>query len=328
MNGDLLRTLPDHVLTTKVFTYFGFKDYALTSCASTYLQAHWQTANQNKPLPLHVPEDCRTLKEAVKRVGQDYRITTLVLGKGEHWIDNEDLQISFAMNIFGRQDVPKEKIVVMGGIEFKKGIQGNCHLQHLTLRQAKRYGVHGCSSFTMEDVLVEQCGRSGVVASGTGGVGRCTNVQVQQCERSGVSASKGGSITLIGAKTSVHHNCTTGKSDEYGLVVYGVSATIQLVSPLTKEIVSIHNRVGHDEMARMRDMANPSSSTRGGDAFDRARSRRFVLDELATSAMSFNWGVHGGANLNQIKTIDAPVISSTASAPAAVPVGETKSNHH
>ena len=30
MNGDLLRTLPDHVLTTKVFTYFGFKDYALT----------------------------------------------------------------------------------------------------------------------------------------------------------------------------------------------------------------------------------------------------------------------------------------------------------
>ena len=48
---DLLR-LPDHVLTTKVITFFGFKDYALTSCASTYLQAHWQAANQRKPLPL------------------------------------------------------------------------------------------------------------------------------------------------------------------------------------------------------------------------------------------------------------------------------------
>jgi hypothetical protein len=46
MNGDLLRTLPDHVLTAKVFTFFGFKDYALTGCASQYAQAHWQKANR------------------------------------------------------------------------------------------------------------------------------------------------------------------------------------------------------------------------------------------------------------------------------------------
>ena len=58
---DALRKLPDHVLTTKVFTYFGFKDYALTGCACTYAQAHWQMANQQKPLPLYVPEDCNTL---------------------------------------------------------------------------------------------------------------------------------------------------------------------------------------------------------------------------------------------------------------------------
>ena len=73
MSGDLLRKLPDHVLTTKVFTYFGFKDYALTGCASQYAQAHWQTANRRKPLPLYVPEDCRTLKEAVKQVHGDDR---------------------------------------------------------------------------------------------------------------------------------------------------------------------------------------------------------------------------------------------------------------
>ena len=65
--GDALRLLPDHVLTTKVFRYFNFKDYALTSCASQYLQTHWQLANQNKPLPLYVPEDCRTLGEAARR---------------------------------------------------------------------------------------------------------------------------------------------------------------------------------------------------------------------------------------------------------------------
>jgi hypothetical protein len=143
MNSDLLRTLPDHVLTTKVFTYFGFKDYALTGCAAQYAQAHWQAANRRKPLPLYVPEDCKTLEEAVARVKHDPRITTIVLGKGEHivevlkmiWQDDNTLKISYAMNIVGRPDVPKEKIVVVGGVYFKEGIQGNCHLEHLTLRQ-------------------------------------------------------------------------------------------------------------------------------------------------------------------------------------------------
>ena len=290
MNGDLLRTLPDHVLTTKVFTYFGFKDYALTGCVSQYSQAHWQTANRRKPLPLHVPEDCKTLKEAVERVEQDPRITTIVLGKGEHVVemvtdnwgqDHNHLKINSALTIVGRPDVPKEKIVVVGGIEFKNGIQGNCHLQHLTLRQAKRNGVWGRSSFTMEDVLVEQCRGDGVTASGTGVVGRCTNVEVRQCGGSGVSATNGASITLIGAKTTVHHNCTKGDSDQYGLQVCGSSSStiIQLVSPLTREQVSIDNGGGR------------------------------------------NWGAYD-ADLNQIKTIDAPVISSSSAH-----VGETKSTH-
>jgi nascent polypeptide-associated complex subunit alpha len=239
-----------------VVPYFGFKDYALASCVSQYLQAHWTAANQNKPMPLYVPEDCKTLREAVRRVEQDPRITTIVLGKGEHRIDGRFLMISSAMSIVGRPDVmSKEKIVVAGGINFEKGIQGNCRLQHLTLRIAKESGVRGYSSFTMEDVVVEQCGQHGVFAYGTGVVGRCTNVEVRKCGGSGVGASGGASITLIGAKTTVHHNCTMGGSDEYGLKVYGLdvyssfsvfacASTIQLVSPLTKEDVSINNGGG------------------------------------------------------------------------------------
>jgi hypothetical protein len=277
---DLLR-LPDHVLTTKVFTYFGFKDYALTSCASTYLQAHWQTANRTKPLPLYVPEDCKTLEEAVEKVKQDGRITTIVLGEGEHQIDGNHLKISSAVNIVGRPEVPKEKIKIVGGIEFKKGIQGNCHLQHMTVRQAKGNGVFGFSSFSMEDVLVEQCKYNGLGACRRGVVGRCTNVEVRQCGWSGVIAFDGASITLIGAKTTVHHNCTMGMSGSYGLhVVLSTSSTIQLVSPLTKEKVSIDNGGGR------------------------------------------NWGASGGAVINQIKTIDAPAISSSSAH-----VGETKSIH-
>jgi len=196
-------------------------------------------------LPLFVPVDCSTLKEAIDRVHGDDRLTTIVVGKGEHQIDGWYLKIPSAMNIVGDPRVLKSDLVVVGGFYFNEGIQGNCHLQHLTLRQAKDSGVFGYSSFTVEDVLVEQCGYFGVVATGTGVVGRCTDVEVRQCGSSGVNAYEGASITLIGAKTTVHHNCTNGWSDEYGLKVRdSSSSTIQLVSPLTKEQVSIDNGGG------------------------------------------------------------------------------------
>ena len=186
-------------------------------------------------------DDHRVIRVATETVTTP---NTILLGQGEHQIGSPYLKISSAMNIVGDPEVPKEGIVVVGGIKFKKEIQGNCHLQHLTLRQAKKDGVVGKSSFTMEDVLVEQCGRDGVWASGTGVVGRCTNVEVRQCGMGGVMASNRASITLIGAKTTVHHNCTKEDSDDYGLKVWGSSSTIQLVSPLTKEQVSIDNGGG------------------------------------------------------------------------------------
>jgi hypothetical protein len=116
----------------------------------------------------------------------------------------------------------------------------------------------------MEDVLVEQCSGDGVMAMYPGVVGRCTNVEVRQCGRSGVLARDGASITLIGAKTKVHHNCTAESSDNYGLKVSS-SSTIQLVSPLTKEQVSTKN---------------------------------------GTSYLQQNWGAVDGGDINQIKTIE------------------------
>ena len=62
------------------------------------------------------PEDCKTLKEAVERVHRIERLTTIVLGEGEHQIDGNFLEISSAMNIVGDPEVPKEEIVVVGGI--------------------------------------------------------------------------------------------------------------------------------------------------------------------------------------------------------------------
>jgi len=208
------------------------------------------TSTSSPPTPsestvvVRVPEECSTLKVAVKKVYEDSCLTTIVVGKGEHLIDGYYLEISSAMNIVGDPGMAKEEIVVVGGIEFKKGIQGNCHLQHMTLRQAKETGVWGQSLFTMKDVIVEQCAGDGVWASGTGGIGRCTNVEVRQCGRSGVVAGNGASLTLIGAKTTAHHNCTKGSNKDYGLEVHNSSSTIILVSPLTKETASTDNGGG------------------------------------------------------------------------------------
>ena len=112
------------------------------------------------------------------------------------------------MTIVGRSDVPKEKVVVVGGVCFTEGISGHCHLQHLTIPQATHVGVFGDSSFTMEDAVVEQCILQGVQAYGRGAVGRFTTVQVRQFGTCGVGAWAGASIRLIGAKTTVRDNCT------------------------------------------------------------------------------------------------------------------------
>jgi hypothetical protein len=229
----------------QILAFFGYKDYTLTGRTCQYLKRLWTEAAEKGELPLFVPVDCTTLEEAVGRVHGDNRLTTIVVEKGEHQIDGAYLEIASAMNILGDPRVPTSEIVVVGGIYFKKGIQGNCHLQHLTLRQAKRFGLYGESSFTMDDVLVEQCKYHGVLASGTGVFGRCSNVEVRQCGMSGVAAFGGAFITLIGAKTAVHHNCTEGRSWNYGLQVRGSSSsTIQLVSPLAKEQVSLDNGGG------------------------------------------------------------------------------------
>jgi hypothetical protein len=70
-------------------------------------------------------------------------------------------------------------------------------------------------------------------------------LEVRECGNSGVIAGNGACITLVGANSTVHHNCTSGKSDKYGLQVSGSSSsTIQLDPPLTREQVSIANGGG------------------------------------------------------------------------------------
>lgn len=196
------------------------------------------------------------------------------------------LRISSAINIVGD---PKEKVVIVGGIHFEKGIEGNCHLQHLTLRKANGTGVYGASSFTMEDVLVEQCYYSGVVAEGTGVNAICTNVEVKECGWNGVLAKNRATITLVGPKTKVHGNCTYQYPlhDTFGLkllkddyddyVLDEGLATIRLVPPLTKEDVSFDN-------VRNNRNQNWGAGNDGEDPIDQINSMTKAETEAAAAA--------------------------------------------
>lgn len=178
---------------------------------------------------VRVPEDCVTMKDAVAQV-HNSSLTTVVLGNGEHEVGGDYLKIPSAMNIVGVGNA-----VVNGGIWFGKG-RRDSHLKNLTLRGASHSGVYGQSPFTMEDVVVERCGRYGIFALSDV---LCTNVEVRLCEWGGIAAM--GHLSKIGNgnacikldNANVHNNCTANRSFDYGIYAYG-SSTIELASAIQK----------------------------------------------------------------------------------------------
>jgi hypothetical protein len=123
--------------------------------------------------------------------------------------------------------------------------------------------VGGSSSFTLNDLMIDQCGEYGVCAYGSSTLAKCTNITVRQCKLSGVMAQNGGTIIIGGAKTSVHENCTEGETWDYGLKVFGPSSKIQIISPLTKESISERNKGGGDWGANYGADVNDIKTIRG-----------------------------------------------------------------
>jgi len=54
----------------------------------------------------------------------------------------------------------------------------------------------------------------------------------------------GGLMTIDGNGTSIHHNCTNGSGNDYGLDVYTSCSSIHLLSSLTIEMISMNNGGG------------------------------------------------------------------------------------
>ena len=118
------------------------------------------------------------------------------------------------------------------------------NVKHLTISQSKGCGVWGNEgmSFHLFHLKIEKSGVDGVWVSGTKR-NTMSNCQVSHSKYSGVEVD-GGLITINGSGTSIHNNVTGGYSRSYGLYTDWSSASIHLVSPLTKESVSINNGGG------------------------------------------------------------------------------------
>ena len=121
---------------------------------------------------------------------------------------------------------------------------GSVVIQDLSIQRGTENGLFAYEGM---DLIVRRCKvekfqNCGVVAYNAHI--SCEDVQVVGCVYSGVCAHRGGTVKLSGANTRIEGNVTGGHSRYYGLHTHGSSAKIQIVTPLTKDTISINNGGG------------------------------------------------------------------------------------
>jgi hypothetical protein len=190
---------------------------------------------------LHVKPGLNSLSTAVIEANQ-YDINQIFLENGVHDEQGEYVVIDFPVTIIGES---KEGCTIIGGLMMKGKKEDDVNVKHLTISQSKWSGVYGCRgmSFHLFHLKIEKSERSGVVVSVTKS-NTMSNCQVSHSRWSGVRMMHDGLITMNGSGTSIDNNVTSGYSNCSGLSTCYSSSSIHLVSPLTKESVSINNGGG------------------------------------------------------------------------------------
>ena len=203
--------------------------------------------------------DIKILVDSPSAMSLQKSVNTIILNEGEHHVLKDNIGTTFcyinrSINIIGHPKVHKTKIRIIGGITISEKCQGNVHIENVTVHHLKGSGITGRSNFSLEDVLIERCCTegygAGILATGSSAVGRCTNIEIKNCGGVGIHSTFGASVTLVGSKTKIHHNCQhTGSSimSAGGISLSGsASSSVLLVSPLTRESVSFDNRSDHN----------------------------------------------------------------------------------
>ena len=116
-------------------------------------------------------------------------------------------------------------------------------LKNMTVRASSGSGIvvssdrKGCN---MENLLIEACGRHGVVAHCQATM---RDVEIRGCVQSGLyvlSCERVVTVVTISGATTVHHNCTGKHHLNFGLTT-DIHSKISLVRPLTRKSLSFDN---------------------------------------------------------------------------------------
>jgi hypothetical protein len=175
----------------------------------------------------------------------------LFITDGVHTIEDEDhglfrvvnmIKINIPISIIGES---REHCIVMGGLLVIGKEEDDVNVSNLTLREPTGSGVLGFkgASVHLDNVSVENSGSNGVSVYRTK---RSTmkNCNVSHSKLSGLFVQWGGLMTIGGNGTTIHHNCTDGRSGDYGLDTGSTSSSIHLASSLTIETISKNNGGG------------------------------------------------------------------------------------
>jgi serine/threonine protein kinase len=186
-----------------------------------------------------------SLKNALYKA-KKYGINQIKLLNGVHDEKGEMVVIDFPITIIGES---KDGCTLIGGLNMEGNQEDDVTVKNLTISQSKGHGVCGYQgmSFHLFHLNIEKSEKCGVFMGGTKR-NTMSNCQVSHSKYSGVLVNTG-LITMNGDGTSIHNNVTGGYCGYYGLNTgnnskWSRSGSIHLVSPLTKESVSINNGGG------------------------------------------------------------------------------------
>jgi len=159
------------------------------------------------------------------------------------------LYIRIPISIVGES---REHCIVIGGL-YMEGAkkEDDVNVSDLTLRDSKGCGVHSQrtvyvtqsgAAIHLDNVSVENSEMQGISVLG-GKRHSMKNCNVSHSGYNGLCVGDG-IMTIDGNDTTIHHNCTKGESDSYGLYTSWSTSSIHLPYSLTIEIISKNNGGG------------------------------------------------------------------------------------
>ena len=181
-------------------------------------------------------------------------MTCLVLAKAKYTYSGETLTLPKPIKICG-QGIGETILDGFGlnitGITPSHralSINGSVVIEDLSIQGGTLYGL--CAYHGM-DLIVRRCKVEKFQRGGLNAENAhisCEDVQVVGCTYSGVFAYNSGTVKLSGENTRIEGNAcgggNGGRSFDYGLEAHDSSSKIQIVTPLTKDTISINNGGG------------------------------------------------------------------------------------